>query len=72
MLLVRPMIMSLLSYHRTADLLHDRRTEVARLTDRNETLTTRLQYYKTNQYLAERARTFGFVMPGETPYVIRE
>jgi cell division protein FtsB len=72
LLLVRPMIMSTLSWHRTASLLQDRRAEVGALRTRHHALERQLAYYGTDAFLAERAREYGLVRPGETPFVIRE
>jgi cell division protein FtsB len=72
LMVVRPMIMSVLSYHRTDGLLTERRNEVAKLRSRNEKLSARRSYYKTDAFIAERGRQYGLVMPGETSYVIRE
>lgn len=72
MLLVRPMVMSMMSYQRTAALLEERRDEVASLRDRNERLTATQEYYRTNAFVAERAREYGLVRPGESPFVVRE
>lgn len=72
LLIVRPMVMSLLSYHRTHSLLQDRRAVVRDLGERNELLRQRLEYYKTEMYLAQQARQYGLVKPGEQPVVIRE
>lgn len=72
LLVVRPMIMSLLSYHRTAGLLDERRTEVAHLTKRNGQLEQQVAYFRTDVFLAERARLYGLVKPGEQAFVIRE
>lgn len=72
LLLLRPMLMSLISYHRTASLLSDRRTEVAALKQRNTELRARVTYFGTDAFIAERAREYGLVHPGETSYVVRE
>ena len=72
MLIVRPMMMSMLSFHRSAALLEERRLEVGQLTNRNRELTKRLTYYRTDAFVAERAREYGLVMPGETSFVVRE
>lgn len=72
MLIVRPVVMSLLSYHRTANLLEHRRSEVSDLQKRHDTLQATAKYYETDVFLAERAREFGLVRPGEQAYVIRE
>lgn len=72
LLVVRPMMMSLFSYHRTASLLRERRTEVTALTTRQHTLQARRKYYSTTAFIAERAREYGLVRPGEQPFVIRE
>jgi cell division protein FtsB len=72
LLIVRPVAMSLLSWHRTAGLLAERRDEVANLEARNDELKAEYEYYQTEGFLAERAREYGLVLPGETPYVVRE
>ncbi len=72
MLLVRPLVMSGLSWHRTAALLDERRAEVAALEARNERLTRLVEYYRTKTFIAEQARTYGMVEPGEQSFVIRE
>lgn len=72
MLLIRPMVMSMMSYQRTAALLEERRDEVTSLRERNERLTATQEYYRTNAFVAERAREYGLVRPGETPFVVRE
>lgn len=72
LLLVRPLVMSGMSWHRTAGLLAERRAEVAQLERRHETLTSRVEYYRTPTFIAEQARAYGMVEPGERTYVIRE
>ena len=72
LLILRPMLMSALSYHRTAGLLEQRRQEVRDLEQRNALLKERVAYYRTDVFLAERAREYGLVKPGEEAYVIRE
>lgn len=72
MLLVRPMMRSVLSYHRTDALLTERRGEVASLERRNDILKRRAAYRRTDGFIAERGREYGLVVPGETPYVVRE
>lgn len=72
MMLVRPLAASFFSYHRTAGLLAERRTEVAQLRARHSALQRQLAYYRTPQFVAERARTFGMIAPGEKPYIMRE
>jgi cell division protein FtsB len=72
MLLVRPLVMSGLSWHRTAALLEERRAEVAQLQERNDELTARVEYYRTDSFIAAQARTYGMVEPGERSFVIRE
>lgn len=72
LLLVRPLVMSTLSWHRTAGLLADRRSEVAGLRARHDALRLQLTYFNTDAFLAERAREYGLVRAGETPFVIRE
>jgi cell division protein FtsB len=72
LMLVRPLVMSGLSWHRTAGLLTERRAEVEVLERRNEVLTERVDYYRTTAFIAEQARAYGMVEPGETSFVIRE
>ena len=72
MMLVRPLVMSGLSWHRTAGLLHERRTEVAQLEQRHTELEDRIDYYRTSAFIAEQARLYGMIEPGEQTYVIRE
>jgi cell division protein FtsB len=72
LMVVRPMIMSVLSFHRTAGLLTERRAEVATLQSRHDELASRKAYYETDAFIAERGREYGLVMPGETAFVIRE
>lgn len=72
LMLVRPLVMSGLSWHRTAALIDERRSEVAALERRHERLQARVDYYRTDAFIAEQARTYGMVEPGERTYVIRE
>lgn len=72
LLLVRPVANSVLSWHRTAGLLQERRAEVAQLRTEHSALTDELAFYETDQFVAEQARTFGMVLPGEQTYVLRE
>lgn len=72
LLLVRPLVMSGLSWHRTASLLQERRAEVHALEQRHAELTETVAFYRTDAFIAEQARTYGMVEPGETTYVIRE
>ena len=72
LMLVRPLVMSGLSWHRTASLLNERRTEVAALDRRHDELQERVDYYGTDAFIAEQARAYGMVEPGERTYVIRE
>lgn len=72
MLLVRPMVMSLMSYHRTDALLQERRAEVTVLRDRSDRLSTTRDYYRTEAFVVERAREYGLVRPGELSFVVRE
>lgn len=72
LMLVRPLVMSGLSWHRTAALLSERRAEVAQLEHRNDELTAQVEYYRTPTFITEQARTYGMVQPGERTYVIRE
>lgn len=72
MLLVRPLVMSGLSWHRTAALLEERRAEVARLDARHDDLSAQVEYYRTDEFIKEQARLYGMVEPGERSQVIRE
>lgn len=72
LMLVRPLAMSLFSWHRTAGVLAERRAEVAGLERRNAHLKAQLDYYATDAFVAEKARSYGMVAPGETGFVIRE
>ena len=72
LMLVRPLVMSGLSWHRTASLLQERRSEVASLEQRHAELQQRVDYYRTDAFIAEQARAYGMVEPGERTYVIRE
>src|SRR5690349_17045149 len=70
LLVVRPVIMSALSWHRTANVLNERRSEVAHLEQRHDLLKKKLEYYRTDAFIAERARHYGLVRPGETAFVV--
>ena len=72
MMLVRPLIMSGLSWHRTAGLLAERRVEVAALQRRNDHLTEQVTYFHTASFVAEQARVYGMIEPGEEAFVMRE
>jgi cell division protein FtsB len=72
LMLVRPAAMSLFSFQRTAGLVTERRAEVAALQARNDALHEQLDYYRTDAFVAERARTYGMIRPGEQSYVVRE
>jgi cell division protein FtsB len=72
LLLVRPLAMSLLSWQRTASLLNERRAEVAELQTRNDNLERQLAFYETDAFIAEQARSYGMVTPGEQSFVVRE
>jgi hypothetical protein len=72
MMLVRPIANSVLSWHRTAGLLAERRTEVTQLRREHRQLKSDLAFYDTDQFVVEQARTFGMVFPGEQTYVLRE
>jgi cell division protein FtsB len=72
LMLVRPLVMSGLSWHRTASLLEERRAEVASLEQRHHELKQQVDYYGTDAFIAEQARAYGMVEPGERTYVIRE
>lgn len=72
LLLIRPLVVSGLSLHRTAALLTERRAEVAQLEHTHERLQERVDYYRTDTFIAEQARAYGMVEPGEQTYVIRE
>lgn len=72
MMLVRPLVMSGMSWHRTAALLQERRSEVAQLERTHAQLTERVAYYRTDSFIAEQAREYGMVEPGEQSFVVRE
>jgi cell division protein FtsB len=72
LLVVRPIGMSLMSYHRTANLLNERRSEVRSLAVRHSALQRKVEYYRSDVFLKERARQYGLATPGETTYVVRE
>lgn len=72
MMLVRPLVMSGMSWHRTAALLEERRSEVAALERRHAELEAKVAYYRTDEFIAEQARAYGMVEPGERSFVIRE
>lgn len=72
MMLVRPLAMSFLSWHRTAGLLEERRAEVHVLEQRHDLLKQQVEYFRTSAFVAEQARTYGMTAPGETAFVIRE
>jgi len=72
LMLVRPVAMSFLSWHRTAALLTERRAEVAELDARHDELTEQVTYFQTNAFVAEKAREYGMAVPGEKTFVIRE
>ncbi|MEO6867624.1 MAG: septum formation initiator family protein [Gaiellales bacterium] len=72
MMLVRPLVMSGMSWHRTAALLNERRAEVQQLEARHDVLSTRVEYFRTDAFIAEQARTYGMIEPGERTFVIRE
>lgn len=72
LMLVRPLAMSGLSWHRTAALLEERRAEVAMLEARHAELQEQVGYYRTDAFITEQARAYGMVEPGERTYVIRE
>ncbi|MCW2961410.1 MAG: hypothetical protein JWM25_1649 [Thermoleophilia bacterium] len=72
MMLVRPLAMSFLSWHRTAGLLEERRAEVNVLEQRHDLLREQVEYFRTSAFVAEQARTYGMTAPGETAFVIRE
>lgn len=72
MMLVRPLVMSGLSWHRTAGRITERRAEVAQLDARHDMLKGRVAYYGTPTFIAEKARAYGMVEPGEQSFVIRE
>lgn len=72
LMLVRPLVMSGLSWHRTAARIDERRTEVAQLERRNDVLNERVKYYGTKTFVAEKARAYGLIEPGEQSFVIRE
>lgn len=72
LLLVRPLVMSGMSWHRTASLLQERRAEVRSLERRHAALQEQVAYHRTDAYIAEQARTYGMVEPGEETFVVRE
>lgn len=72
LMLVRPLVMSGLSWHRTAGRIDERRAEVADLERRNAELTEQVRYFGTTTFIAERARQYNMVEPGEESFVIRE
>lgn len=72
MLLVRPLVMSGMSWHRTAGRIEERRAEVAQLRHRHRVLSERVDYYRTPTFIAEKARAYGMIEPGEQSFVIRE
>lgn len=72
LMLVRPLVMSGLSWHRTAALLSERRAEVAALDHRHTALERRVKSYRTDAFIAEQARSYGMVEPGEETFVVRE
>ncbi|MCW2950129.1 MAG: hypothetical protein JWN41_1142 [Thermoleophilia bacterium] len=72
MMLIRPLAHTFFSWHRTAGILHERRIEVRELRARHTQLTEQVTFFNTPQFVAEQARAYGYIMPGERPYVIRE
>ncbi len=72
LMLVRPLVMSGLSWHRTAGRIDERRAEVSALEARHDRLTARVEYYGTPEFIAEKARAYGMIEPGEQSFVIRE
>jgi cell division protein FtsB len=72
LMLVRPLVMSGMSWHRTAALLTERRAEVAELKARHDALTEQVAYYRTETFIGEQARKYGFIEPGEKTFVVRE
>lgn len=72
LMLVRPLARTFFSYHRTASILQERRVEVRDLRVRHAELTEQVKFFDTPQYVAEKARSYGYIMPGERAYVIRE
>lgn len=72
LMLVRPLVMSGMSWHRTAALLEERRNEVTTLEGRHAELQERVDYYGTDAFIAEQARAYRMIEPGERTYVIRE
>lgn len=72
MLLVRPLVMSGMSWHRTSARITERRAEVAQLERRHDVLSARVEYYETPTFIAEKARAYGMIEPGEQSFVIRE
>lgn len=72
LMLVRPLVMSGLSWHRTAALLEERRAEVAQLEARHDSLNRRVDAYRSPAFIAQQARTYGMIEPGEETFVVRE
>jgi cell division protein FtsB len=72
LMLVRPLVMSGLSWQRTASLLEERRAEVSVLQDRHDELEAQVDYYRTDAFISEQARAYGMIEPGERTFVIRE
>jgi len=72
LMLVRPLVMSGLSWHRTAGRIQERRAEVDQLEQRHQALEDRVDYYRTPSFIAEKARAYNMVLPGEQSFAIRE
>jgi cell division protein FtsB len=72
LMLVRPLVMSGLSWHRTAALLTERRAEVASLKRTHHSLEEQVAYYRTDAFIGEQARQYGWIEPGEQAFVVRE
>jgi cell division protein FtsB len=72
LMLVRPLVMSGLSWHRTASLLTERRAEVAQLQRTHDELEAQVAYYRTEEFIGEQARAYGWIEPGEQTFVVRE
>ncbi len=72
MLLVRPIAMSLMSFHRSSGLVAERRSEVEALRKRNADLKASRNQYRQTAFIIQQARLYGLVLPGESAYVVRE
>lgn len=72
LLLFRPLAMTFFSYHRTAGILQERRVEVKELRALHSRLEDQVAFYDSPQFIAEQARSYGMIVPGEKAYVVRE